>query len=256
MTEDGPKDHRPEVDDVARDDDLQTALAGLAQLSMGSQALPDMLTHVADFAVKAIPHADGAGLTLMHDARPDTVVSSASFVREVDEIQYRIEEGPCISAAATAETVRSGSLGGDKRFPHFGPRVGRLGVHSALSLPLITRDTVIGALNVYSKSKDAFDDGAVTLGEMFAFPAAVSVMNAQALADAVHLAQQLEKALHSRSDIDQAIGILIGRTGCSQTEAFDKLRAMSQRENRKLKDVAIGLVEEAARRARARSTDS
>jgi hypothetical protein len=52
----------------------------------------------------------------------------------IDEIQYlTLEEGPCITAALQGRTVRSGSLGGEKMWPRFGPRVGRLGVHSALS---------------------------------------------------------------------------------------------------------------------------
>src|SRR6478752_2814622 len=43
------------------------------------------------------------------------------FVEQVDGIQYRIGEGPCITAAATGGTVRSGSLTGDPRWPGSGP---------------------------------------------------------------------------------------------------------------------------------------
>ena len=110
--------------------------------------------------MQAIPGADGAGLTLIEPGRADTIVKSAPFVEQVDDIQYGIGEGPCISAAATGQTVRSGSLGGDPRWPRFGPRVGRLGVHSVLSLPLLAGDGVVGAMNVYAHAKDAFDDRA------------------------------------------------------------------------------------------------
>lgn len=237
-------------------DDLRSALTGLSHLATGSLSLPDALIHVADFAVRAIPGADGAGLTLLHDDRPDTVVSSADFVREIDDIQYGLGEGPCIMAAATGATVRSGSLGGEPRWPRFGSRVGRLGVHSVLSLPLIAGDEVIGAMNVYAYAKDAFDSRAAELGELFAGPAAVSVQNARALASAVLLAQRLEKALTNRAMIDHAIGILISRSGYSPAEAFTALRTMSQRDNRKLNDVARSLVDDAARRARARHTGS
>ncbi len=50
----------------------------------------------------------------------------------------------------------------------FGPRVGRLGIHSALSLPLLLPGEVVGAINVYARGKDVFDDHAVELGELFA----------------------------------------------------------------------------------------
>ena len=111
--------------------------------------------------MRAIPGADGAGLTLLEDNRADTIVATADFVRQVDDIQYAMGEGPCISAARKSRTFTSGSLGGEPRWPRFGPRVARLGVHSVLSLPLLTPDGVFGAMNVYAHAKGAFDDHAV-----------------------------------------------------------------------------------------------
>jgi GAF domain-containing protein len=234
------------------DDDLRASLDSLSRLATGRMQLTDMLTRVAEFAVSAIPGADGAGLTLMETERADTVVASAPFVAEVDAIQYGIQEGPCITAAATGRTVRSGALSTDRQWPLFGPQVGRLGVHSALSLPLLTGDGVLGAMNVYARAPEAFDDHAVRVGELFAVPAAIAVQNAQVLASAQRLATQLQAAMTRRADIEQAKGILISRTGCSPEEAFDRLRAMSQSENHKLHTVAQRVVEEAMRRARAR----
>src|SRR5664279_5423153 len=137
------------------DGDLAQSLAALSQLSSGRLGLEDLLTRVATFAVRAIPGADGAGLTLIEADRADAIVKSAPFVREIDDIQYGLGEGPCISAAARGIPMRSGSLGGDLRWPRFGARVGRLGVHSVLSLPLISDDTVVGAMNVYSRAPNS-----------------------------------------------------------------------------------------------------
>lgn len=183
------------------------------------------------------------------------VVASAEFVRAVDTIQYDLGEAPCIAAAAERRTVVSGDVGGALAFPRFGPRIGHLGVHSVLSLPLLTTDIVLGSMNVYSYAKDAFDARAVELGELFAVPAAVSVLNARALSQAQRLAKQLQAALLSRAVIDQAIGILMSRIGCSADKAFDKLRMLSQSENWKLTAVAGQIVDEAVRRARARPAD-
>lgn len=111
-------------------------------------------------------------------------------------------------------------------------------------------------MNVYSHAKDAFDDRAAQLGELFAVLAAVSVKNTRALATAVLLSQRLEKALTHRAAIDQAIGILISRSGYTSEQAFSALRTLSQHENRKLNDVARSPVAEAARRARAWRTET
>ncbi len=241
-----------EQEGTQRDADLAASLAELSQLSAGRVGLVEMLTQVAKMAVKAIPGAEGAGLTLLEPDREDVVVKSAEFVRQIDDIQYGLGQGPCISAAAEGRTMRSGSLGGDPRWPRFGPRAGRLGVHSVLSLPLITPSGVIGAMNVYAHAHDAFDEDAEDIGEMFAAPAAISVLNAQILAQSQRLADQLHNALQTRPVIDQAIGILRSRSGDTADEAFETLRQLSQHQHVKVADLARSIVEEAAAKARAR----
>jgi GAF domain-containing protein len=175
------------------------------------------------------------------------------FVREIDTVQHEeLKEGPCITCMQTGRPLVSGSLGCDGRWPHFGGRVARLGVHSALSLPLMVDDQVIGAINAYARARDAFGDHAVQLGSQFAGPAAVSVYNAQLLARAHERTNRLQRALASRAVIDQAIGIIRSRSGATAEQAFERLTRISQTENIKLYAVAERLVEEAVRRARAR----
>lgn len=53
---------------------------------------------------------------------------------------------------------------------------------------------------------------------------------------------QLRDALDTRPVIDQAKGMLIAQHGCSAEEAFRMLSSASQRENRKLRDVAAAMV--------------
>jgi GAF domain-containing protein len=240
---------------LAEEDDLRQALASLSQLTT-QMRLEDLLTQVATYAVRAIPGADGAGLTLLEDDRADTIVSTASFVSDVDEIQYRIGQGPCITAAREGQTVMSGSLGGDPRWRKFGGSVARLGVHSVLSLPLITPDRVVGAMNVYAHAKEAFDERSAELGEIFAVPAAIAVQNAQVLAQTQRLAARLQAALETRAVIDRAVGIMMSRSGGTEDEVMVRLRSVSQNDHQKLADVAQRIVDEAIRRARARTHSS
>jgi len=239
---------------AADDADLGASLSALSRLSTGRLDLTDLLVQVATYAVQAIPGADGAGLTMMERDRANTIVASAPFVREIDAIQYGIGEGPCISAAKERTSMRSGSLGGEPRWPRFGPRAGRLGVHSVLSLPLLTPDGVVGAMNVYAHGKDAFDERAERVGELFAVPAAIAVQNAQVLAATKRLTASLQAALTAQAPIDQAVGILMSRSGCTLDQAHDRLRQLSQTQNVKLVTVAASIVAEAVRRARSRHT--
>jgi hypothetical protein len=234
---------------------LHAALADLSRLVFrpGQDGLEDTLTDIAALAVQAVPRADGAGLTLLEAGQAHTIVASAGLEREIEAIQYRLGEGPGITATAQSRTVTSGSLGGDQHWRRFGARAGRLGVHSVMSLPLVgSGGTVVAALNVYAHAKRVFDDRAIAFGELFAVSAAIYVQNAQTLFQARRLIVQLEAELSSRAPIDQAIGILMSRTGASADEAFDKLRVMSQYQHRKLSALALTIRDEAVRRAQAR----
>lgn len=235
--------------------DLRDSLVGLSRLGMTRLGLVDILTRVAGFGAQGIPGADGAGLTLREDDRQDTVVSTAAFVSKIDDVQSGIRQGPGLSAVREARTVLSGSLGADPRWPQFGGRVARLGVHSVMSLPLVTIDGVIGAMTVYGHAKYAFDDRAAELGEIFAAPAAVVVENAHSLDQAQRLAARLQAALADRRVIDRAVGIFLSRNGGTEQDALDRLRTLSQHEQLNLPDVARHIVDEAVRRAHARHHD-
>lgn len=234
------------------DDALAVSLASLARLSVAQLSFEDLLTEVASDAVRAIPGADGAGLTVFETDRADTVVTTAPFVREVDNIQFRLGEGPCISALAQGNPMRSGSIGGDHRWPRFGARVGRLDVRSVLSLPLVSADQIVGAINVYAHGRDAFDERAEQVGQRFASPAAIAAQNAHLLAQARRQAAKLQSEMANRPVVDQAIGILMSRTGETADQALDRIRDMSQHEATKLTTLAESIVLEAVRRARAR----
>ncbi|WP_375497622.1 GAF and ANTAR domain-containing protein [uncultured Jatrophihabitans sp.] len=243
------------------DQDVTTAVQGLAGLVADVDELEQVLAQIADLVVLAVPGSDGAGVTVVRAGDGPPVVLAwavtAAFVREIDHLQYDIcGEGPCLTAMRTGRILVSGSLGSDDRWPRFGGRAARLQVHSALSIPLLVRGTVVGALNIYARKRDAFTEHAVRLAEQFAAPAGITVGNIQVLHAAHARATQLQAALTNRAVIDQAIGILRSRSGGSSEEAFDRLRQTSQGENVKLADIAQRLVDEAVRRAHARHARS
>jgi GAF domain-containing protein len=250
----------PELSATQREADeaeLYAGLRGVAGIVAGAHGVIDLLRDVAEFATQAIPGTDGASVALIDPQQGissvQTWAATAVLIQEIDAFQYgELKEGPCITCMQSGRPTVSGSLGSDSRWPHFGGRVARMRMHSALALPLIVGDQVIGSINAYAKGRDAFGDHAVQLGSQFARPAAVSVYNAHLLTDAHERTLRLQRALDSRSVIDQAIGIIRSRSGASADEAFERLTHISQTENVKLNVVAKRLVDEAVRRARAR----
>jgi GAF domain-containing protein len=241
----------------ADDTDLYASLRGVSWIVAGAHGLIGLLSGVAEFAAQAIPGVEGAGVALLEQRQGIPSVqawaATAVLINEIDKVQYdELNEGPCLTCMQTRRPAVSGSLGSDSRWPRFGGRAARMRVHSALSLPLIVGDEVIGAINAYAKKRDAFAEHAVRLGSLFAGPAAVSVYNAQLLAKAQERTSSLQRALDSRAVIDQAIGIIRSRSGGSAEQAFERLARISQAGNVKLHTVAERLVEEAVRRARSR----
>jgi GAF domain-containing protein len=234
--------------------DLAAGLRGLSEMVASGRSVEAVLGEVANFAAQAIPGVDGAGVTLIQPVGATMGLQAwevtAPFVREIDILQYEtLQEGPCITAMQTRRAVVSGSLEADTRWPRFAARAASLGVSSVLSLPLLINDQVVGSINAYGHGVDVFGEHAVRLGSEFARPAAVSVFNTQLLVRAREQAQQLQRALSSRGVIEQAMGIIRSRAGCSAEEAFDRLRQISQADNTKLHAVAQRVVDEAVRRA-------
>ena len=68
--------------------------------------------------------------------------------------------------------------------------------------------------------------------------------NVAAYWEALKLGEQLSQSIKSRAVIEQAKGMLMGaRRTMSADEAFELLRAASQRENVKLRDIAQRIVD-------------
>lgn len=224
------------------DDALQEALRGLAGLLLTEQSTDDVLAAVVSLAAQVVPGCDAASISMLHKGRPVTPVSSADLANDLDHSQYESGEGPCLTAIESAAPVRVESFAREQRWPRFSKQAAAEGVRSVLSLPLRVQDTVLGALNLYSRRPSNFSD-AEDSAALFAHQASITLFNAQALRQAQELAQQLAVALENRDVIGQAKGIIMAAQNLSSDQAFDVLRRASQRGNRKLHEVAREIVE-------------
>ncbi len=106
------------------------------------------------------------------------------------------------------------------------------------------RDTVAG-FNIYGDVVGGFSDDDEQLSQAFAAQASIVVSNAQAYWTAFDLSRNLTKAMETRAVIEQAKGVLMSTHRIDADAAFDVLRERSQASNRKLRDVAADVVDEA-----------
>jgi hypothetical protein len=207
-----------------------------ARLPVDAGELPTVET-ILDQVRAIVPDTDHASVTVRQGRKGfDTLASTSQLAESLDELQYALNEGPCVEAAIEAEWFRSPDIGHDSRWPAWGPRAAEAGIGSMFSIRLLTGSTVLGALNLYCESKDAFADQEMTdLAIVYATHAA------QALASA-RLVTGMVTAMDSRHTIGLAQGMLMERYGVASDVAFTILQRVSSTENRKLRELAAELV--------------
>ncbi|HET7719415.1 MAG TPA: GAF and ANTAR domain-containing protein, partial [Acidimicrobiales bacterium] len=181
-------------------------------------------------------------LTLVRRGRAETAAYTGVLAMQADERQYGLDGGPCLDAGRGGAVFYIRDMRTEDRWPAYAPQAATIGVRSSLSVPLPIQEDLIGALNVYSGRPEAFDEDDIRAGQAFAAYAAVAVANADSFASTAEMAENLRIAMASRATIEQAKGILMARGGITADQAFEMLVRASQRENRKLRDVATELV--------------
>lgn len=227
------------------DRDSMKGLEEIHNLLLAEEDLESTLRVVAEVAVRAVPGCDCAGVTLVENDEVQSTACTDQLCAEIDRDQYVSREGPCVDAIRHNAVMRLGNAARDERWPRFGPLAERHGVESVLGTPLEVRGRIMGALNLYGQSPEAFVDEDVELAALLATHAAVVLANSQAFENANNQTEHLSKALESRGIIERAKGILMEREKCSADEAFQMLVRASQTLNRKLRHVAEEVVDDA-----------
>ena len=179
------------------------------------------------------------------NGRPLTVASTDALAAQVDEVQYGLDQGPCLHALRTGTTVYIQDLASDHRWATYAATALQHGIRSSLSLPLSNSGDTVGAFNLYSLVAGSFGQAATRRAQRFAQNASGALSIAIKLADHVALTDQLRTSLASRAVIDQAIGVLMGQRRISAGDAFAILRTTSQNRNIKLRVFAAQIVEDA-----------
>jgi GAF domain-containing protein len=204
--------------------------------------LGDTLLKVANLACEVGP-ADLAGITMLVEGELKTGVFTNPEAPEIDRSQYDSGQGPCIDAFGEGKAFYIHSMERETRWPDFTKSALAHGVLSTLSLPISARGEPVAALNLYSHQEHAFNDTDAERLQTFALQAGIVLTNVQVYWDARQLSQNLKQAMESRTVIDFAIGILMAPGGLQPDDAFTVLVKASQRENRKVRDIAQEIVD-------------
>jgi hypothetical protein len=196
------------------------------------------LQRMVQLAVKYIDACTGASITIARGKRGRSLATSDSVAAKADELQYELEEGPCLQSADRDTNYLVFDVAGETRWPRFCAALEeQTPFRSVLSLQLVAGDSA--ALNLFAERPAAFTDDDIDVATVFAAHASSLV----ALQEAKDQAANLETALQSSREIGAAVGVLMAHHKITQDDAFDLLRAASQSLHRKLRDVASEVIE-------------
>jgi GAF domain-containing protein len=215
--------------------ELQNAL-------LSTKSVEEFLHETAVIAARQVTDGLSCGMTMQPGSRPLTVASSDPVVAQVDEVQYRLDDGPCLHAMRDDEMVTIEDTADQQQWPAFESEAAKAGIRSCLALPLKIQGESVGALNLYARAASAFGQDETRRAESFAENASGALALANRLASYAALNAQLRASLTSRSVIDQALGIIMAREQITQEKAFAILRKASQDTNVKLRDLAAAVV--------------
>jgi GAF domain-containing protein len=224
---------------------VEELLRELSQVALVGRTLSDVLSDVTRIAARGIPGAEATSITLLRGEKAFTAAHHGEMALIADELQYAKGYGPCMDAGRGGVLLRIDDMRTEQRWPDYVAHVvEKAGALSSLSVPLPYQGSSIGALNNYSTKVAAFaTPESLRAGLQVAEVIAVAVANADAHWQLNEQNRNMRLAMESRAVIEQAKGVLMAQKHVDAEQAFEILRAASQRYNRKLRDIASGIVE-------------
>jgi GAF domain-containing protein len=214
---------------------LAVRMAELAR-EVAALNVSDVMASVTAAAVELIPGVAAAGILLIsRGGKFESHAPTSDLPHQLDLLQMRFGEGPCVEAAIDELIVRTDDFETETRWPQYSHAVVEIGIRSGLSFKLYTSDQNAGALNLFAVEPNVFDSQAEATGSVLAAHAAAAIL-------ASRRGEQLESALTTRDVIGQAKGIIMERFKVDAVQAFEMLRKLSQTSNTRLVEVAERVV--------------
>lgn len=195
------------------------------------------LQQVVEQAVVNIPGCHMCSVFVRRHSTVEVAACSDAVASRIDDLQFELDEGPCLSALAEHEIVTVRDTAHERRWPRWGVAARDEGVMSSLSVRMSATAPYFACLNIYSRHEDGFDEDAVDRAAVYARLASVALGQAREISG-------LRSALQNRLVIGAAQGILMERYGLSLNRAFEVLRRHSNDTNTKLRDVAQGVLDD------------
>jgi len=156
----------------------ETLEAVLLLNASGNSDLGIALGRLGRAATEIVPELVGLSLTTVDEGLTYTLVAT-DRAAELDVMQY-LDDGPCLEAVKRGEMVEVGDAGllSEERWHLLALAEAATGVVSSLSMPIHRDGQVVGGINLYASTANAFRGHQDALAEAMGATASDAVHNA------------------------------------------------------------------------------
>ena len=220
--------------------DPATVFAALAEIIYQGSDAGEMYAAICVAATLVVRGCDHASLLVRQNDRYVTVGASDKLAQQIDDLERRAGDGPCIDAIEEETPQIETDLTSPNQWHKLAEiLVQETPVRGAMGFRLLVDKRKGAALNLFSDTPNLFDAESAGRAAVLASFASVAI-NAIAKGED---AASLRKGLLSNREIGKAVGMLMMLNHLSEDEAFELLRRHSQSLNIKLADVAREVID-------------
>jgi GAF domain-containing protein len=168
------------------------------------------LRALGDKVSDLVPDCVGLSLASREHGVSFTLVASEEFIAALDGLQY-LDGGPCVEAVEAERVLQftGEELMGEEGWRLFARGTAAAAVASTLTLPIMVEGQVMGSINLYAASPDAFTGKHEEVAAVFGAWAPGAVANADLSFLTRRTAEQAPRLLYEEMRIQVAVGVLI-----------------------------------------------
>jgi GAF domain-containing protein len=211
----------------------------------GASGLPEMLADSGRRVREIVPEIWGMSVTMSDGELTFTLVASSVEVAALDGVQYAAG-GPCVAAVDDEREVGLPDLDDpmvEADWKLFASASAAAGVKSTLSFPLAHQGEVIGGVNLYASSVNAFAGHEAALAGVFGAIAGQGVSNADMGFASRARAEHGPTRAAEQTQVDIALGVLMAQHGLGADQARIDLDEAARRAGTDQLSIARAILE-------------
>lgn len=213
-------------------------LAAVAQTISAESYLDRILQAISEMVAETLDSAI-CSIMLVNEERNELVITAArcSSPDYLHKMPIKIEDSLIGCVVKEARPIMVPNVLAEKQYRY--PELARkTGLVSLLSVPMFTREKVIGTTNIYTREPRVFTEEEIGFVKVVAGQAATAIENTRLMSETLEMKRNLE----NRKLVERAKGILQNKYRLTEEEAYLRLRNESRRLRRPMRDLAEAVI--------------